>query len=276
MVVTTTEAGLARAQTFSTRAAARILAVSPDRIRYWVKRRLLRPAVSHGRHHRFVFDDLLMMRLAKELLPSRRHLGRVRQCFVKARTLFDRSRPLTALKFQLEDGRIVVRDGDTLCEIDSGQMLLRFTTAPSGKVDDRFGAARSRFRVEEARRLAESDPLGAMKLYKALLARQPASLELHLELAAFEERQGDLEGALRQLLGAAAIAPTRAEIHLKLGLLYRRTNNYDKAVLSFMLALECDPQTLEAHRNLAQLYESVGRSRDALRHLSALNRLSRD
>ncbi|MGH7987012.1 MAG: tetratricopeptide repeat protein [Candidatus Binataceae bacterium] len=274
--MTTAEAGAAHAQTFSTRAAARILAVSPDRIRYWVRRRLFRPAVSHGRNYRFVFDDLLMMRLAKELLPSRRHLGRVRQCFVKARTLFDRNRPLTALSFQLEDGRIVLRDGDALCEIDSGQMLLHFTAVPAGKVDDRFAAARVRARLEEARRLAETAPPRAMRLYQDLLRRDPSNADVNVELAALEEREGDFDGALRHMLGAAASAPTRSEIHLKLGLLYRRTHNCERAVLSFMRALEGDPQSLEAHRNLAELYEKMGRSRDALRHLSALNRLSRD
>jgi hypothetical protein len=54
VAVTTGEGGgLPRAQTFSTRAAARILAVSPDRIRYWVKRQLVNPTAQRGRRYRF-------------------------------------------------------------------------------------------------------------------------------------------------------------------------------------------------------------------------------
>src|SRR5438132_702671 len=52
------------ASTYSTRAAARILAVSPDRIRYWVKQRLVKPAAKRGRRFRFAFHDLILMRMA--------------------------------------------------------------------------------------------------------------------------------------------------------------------------------------------------------------------
>jgi tetratricopeptide (TPR) repeat protein len=265
-----------RVQTFSTRAAARILAVSPDRIRYWVRRRLLNPAVQRGRKYRFAFDDLLMMRMAKELLPGRSRLGRVQRYFDKARNLLERERPLTALKFHNEDGRIVIRDGDSLFEIDSGQMLLRFAPKAAGKIDDRLAAVRARTRFEEIKRVAESDSSRAMALCQELLRCEPANFELLLQMAALQERQGDLNEALRHLQGAAAILPERIEVHLKLGLLYRRMGSLEEATASFTRALGCDPASLEAHRNLAELYERMGRKRDALRHLSALKRLSHD
>ena len=67
-------------KTFSTRTAARILAVTPERIRYWVKRNLVRPLNSGGRKYRFAFNDLLEMRLAKELLGSRQHIDPIQRC----------------------------------------------------------------------------------------------------------------------------------------------------------------------------------------------------
>src|SRR5271154_6570860 len=105
------EVDVPRVQTFSTRAAARILAVSPDRIRYWVKRRLLKPALLKGRRYRFAFNDLLVMRMAKDLLPTRSHLEPFQRCFERVRSFFDPGRPLTSLKLENDDGRIVVRDG---------------------------------------------------------------------------------------------------------------------------------------------------------------------
>ncbi|MGA2412232.1 MAG: MerR family transcriptional regulator, partial [Candidatus Binataceae bacterium] len=59
------EGGVPRSQTFSTRAAARILAVPAYRIRYWVRQQLVSPVALRGRRYRFAFNDLLMMRLAK-------------------------------------------------------------------------------------------------------------------------------------------------------------------------------------------------------------------
>lgn len=263
-------------QTFSTRSAARILAVSPDRIRYWVRRRLVRPS-GRGRRYRFAFNDLLMMRMAKELLPSRRHLEPFQRCFDRARAFFDPGRPVTSLKLENDDGRIIVRDGEIVFEADSGQLLLRFDAKrPIGKVEERFGPARVRERFEEARRLAESDPLRALMLYSELVGREPRNFELHLRMASLLEREGDIAGAIRHLLGAAVVSPANAEIHLRLGILYRKRDENDSAVQSFERAAECDPLSIEAHRHLAELYERMGRRRDALRHLSAIHRLSRD
>jgi tetratricopeptide (TPR) repeat protein len=268
---------LTRVQTFSTRAAARILAVSPDRIRYWVKRRLVQPAATRGRRFRFAFNDLLVMRMAKDLLPNRRHLEPFQRCFDKVRGFFDPARPLTSLKLQNEDGRIVVRDGEVTFEADSGQLLLRFAAERQvGKVEDRFGPARVRERFDEAKRLAESDPLRALMLYSDLLGREPRNFELHMRMASLLDREGDFAGAMRHLLGAAVVMPGNAEVHLKLGLLYRKREEYENALQSFGRAVECDPLSVESHRNLAELYGKLGRKRDALRHLSTLHRLSRD
>lgn len=278
MVVTTGEGGgLPRAQTFSTRAAARILAVSPDRIRYWVKRKLVNPTAQRGRRYRFAFNDLLMMRMAKELLPSRRHLAPFRRCFDGIRRYFDAHRPVTSLNLQNDDGRILVRDREVVFEAISGQLLFPFDfQRPAGKVEDGFGPARVRERFDEAKRLAESDPLRALMLYSDLIGREPRNFDLHLRMAALLEREGDLVGAIRHGQAAALLVPANAEVHQRLGLLYRKREDYELALQSFVRATECDPLAVEAHRNLAELYDRVGRKRDALRHLSTLHRLSRD
>jgi len=277
VAVTTEEGGLPRVQTFSTRSAARILAVSPDRIRYWVKRRLVLPTAKRGRRFRFAFNDLLLMRMAKELLPSRHHVGLFQRCFDRVREFLEPERPVTSLKLQNDDGRIVLSDGDALIEIETGQLLLRFgPQRQAGKVEDRFGPARVRERFEEARRMAETDPLRALTLYSDLLGREPSNFEAHMRMATLLEREGDLSGALRHLLGAAVIVPANAEVNLRLGMLYRRREEHENALQSFLRAVECDPLSIEAHRNLAELYERAGRKRDSLRHLSAIHRLSRD
>jgi DNA-binding transcriptional MerR regulator len=266
---------IGRAHTFSTRAAARILAISPDRIRYWVKRSLVRPLMRTGQM-RFGFDDLLVMRLAKELLPTRHHLDPMRRCLERMRGMFGPSRSVTSLRLANYEGQIVVRDGAVMVEALSGQILLNFGAPPApGKVEERFGPARVRERFEEARRLAESDPLRALTLYSELLGREPGNFEAHIDLAGLLEREGDLAGALRALLGAAAIVPTNGDVHIRLGLLYRRREDTQSAIASFLRAIECDPLSLAAHRNLAELYESMGRKRESLRHLGMVHRLTR-
>jgi len=277
VVGTTGEGGLQRAQTFSTRAAARILAVSPDRIRYWVRRKLVNPTSQRGRRYRFAFNDLLIMRMAKELLPTRRHLEPFRRVFERAVSYCGARRPITSLRLRNDDGRIVVRDRAVAFEAESGQLLL-FAEAsrPAGRVEDGFGPARVRARFEEARRLAESDPARALMLYSDLIGREPRNFELHLQMAAVLENEGNLSGAMRHLLGAALLMPGNAEVHVRLGVIYRKRGELNLALQSFLRATECDPLAVEAHRNLADLYDRLGRKREALRHLSTLHRLSRE
>jgi tetratricopeptide (TPR) repeat protein len=260
--------------TFSTRSAARILAVSPDRIRYWVKRQLVRPSASAGRKYRFAFNDLLVMRLAKDLLRSRRHLEPLQRCFKRMREFVDPERPVTALKLLNDEGRIIVSDNGTLIEAETGQLVFDFRTdRPAGKVEESFGPARVRERFEEARRIAEEDPLKALTIYSDLVGREPGNFEAHMRLATLLEREGDLQGALRHLLGAATIVPASAEVHLRLGMLYRKREDQQNSLKSFLRALDCDPTSVEAHRNAAELYEAMGRKRDAQKHLNAIHRL---
>ncbi|HXW84798.1 MAG TPA: MerR family transcriptional regulator [Candidatus Binataceae bacterium] len=265
-----------REETFSTRSAARILAVSPERIRYWVKRRLIQPAIQLGRSYRFGFNDLLVMRVAKELLPSRHRLQPVQRSLARARELVEPGRPVSSLKLHNDDGRIVLSDNGILIEAETGQLLLDFRLdheRPEGKVEESFGPARVRERFEEARRLAEEDPLKALTIYSDLVGREPGNFEAHIRLATLLERDGDLTGALRHLLGAAAIVPASGDVHLRLGRLYRRRGDDRQALRSFLLAIDCDPTSVEAHRNAAELFDAIGRRRDAQRHLSAIHRL---
>src|SRR5438128_848936 len=128
------------ASTYSTRAAARILAVSPDRIRYWVKQRLIKPAAKRGRRFRFAFHDLILMRMAKDLLPTRRHLQPLQKCVQRVRAFTEPSRPLTSLKLAAHDGVILVHEGDLVFEAETGQLCLQFDrrSRNTGKIEEKF------------------------------------------------------------------------------------------------------------------------------------------
>ena len=147
----------------------------------------------------------------------------------------------------------------SLIEAETGQLIFDFERSyQPGKVEDGFGPARVRERFEEARRVADEDPLKALTIYSELVGREPGNFEAHMRLATLLEREGDLAGALRHLLGAATIVPASADVHLKLGLLYRKKDEHQNALRSFQRTLECDPTKVEAHRNAAEIYEAIG------------------
>jgi tetratricopeptide (TPR) repeat protein len=266
--------GVAERQNFSTRMAARILAISPERIRYWVKRKLVKPAAVRGRHYQFTFEDLLMMRLAKELLPNRRRLDAVQRCFARVGQMIDAQRPVTAVKLYERDGMILVRDGPVTIEADTGQMLLDYGVAPVGAtIKQADSPARLRRLLDTARELEETNSIRALKLYREYLEHRPHDGAVNRRVSALFERQGDPVSAARHLDAAAVAEPGNAELHFDLGVLYRKVQNLDRAAASFIRALECEPDLIEAHLHLAQIYEQQGHQREAMRHLSAAHRL---
>jgi tetratricopeptide (TPR) repeat protein len=266
--------GVAERKNFSTRMAARILAISPERIRYWVRHKLVKPAAIRGGHYQFTFEDLLMMRLAKELLPNRRRLQAVQRCFQRVGRMLDAGRPVTAVKLFEEDGRILVRDGPFTFEADTGQLVLDYGVPSAGETIKQADApARLRRTLEAAQELEESNPARALKLYRDYLEHRPRDGAVHRRLSRLFETNGDPAGAIRHLDAAAVLEPDCAELHFDLGVLYRKLSNLDRSAASFRRALECDPDLIEAHLHLAQIYEQQGRKREAMRHLSAAHRL---
>lgn len=266
--------GAVQRQSFTTRMAARILAISPDRIRYWVKRRLVKPSASHGRHYQFSFEDLLMMRLTKELLPSRRRLLPIRRCFERLSGMLPGDRPMTALRLYQEDGRILVRDGASRFEAETGQFVLAFSEQDYGEsVRHADAPARLRRLLAAAAEMEESNPLRALRLYHEYLEHEPDDSDIHRRLSRLFELNGDLQGAIRHLDAAAVLEPASAEIPFDLGVLYRKQQDFDRAAACFSQALERDPSLIEAHLHLSQIYEEQGRERDSFRHLSAAYRL---
>jgi tetratricopeptide (TPR) repeat protein len=264
--------GAAERKNFSTRMAARILAISPERIRYWVRRKLVKPAAVRGRHYQFTFEDLLMMRLAKELLPNRRRLEAVARCFQRVGQM---QRPVTAVKLYEEDGRIMVRDGAVTFEAETGQMLLDYGMAPAAgqTISQADAPVRLRRLLEAAAGLEESNPARAIQLYREYLEHRPRDSAIHRRLSTMLEGAGDPHSAVRHLDAAAVLEPDNAELHFDLGVLYRKLHNMERAAVSFSRALECEPDLIEAHLHLAQIYEQQGRKREAMRHLSAAHRL---
>src|SRR5260370_14556559 len=149
--------------------------------------------------------------LTKELSVPRQHIDPIQRTLERVRTLVDPERSVTSLKLVNDEGRIVVRDGPSLIEAETGQLIFDFERSyQPGTVEDGFGPARVRERFEEARRVAAEDPLRALNIYSELVGREPGNFEAHFRLATLLEREGDLSGALRHLLDAAAILPASA------------------------------------------------------------------
>jgi len=184
-------------------------------------------------------------------------------------------RKVTSLKLYTEDGRLIVRDGGVKLEVDSGQQVLDFDVSKFAREVAGGQAARVSGILDNAERMEETDPARTIRFYSTMVDAEPTNANVRMKLAALLEKVGNPREALKQYLHAVTIAPDNAEAHLKVGVIYRLCDRPEQSIKSFGRVLKLDPDNLDAHRNLAELYEERGRKREALRHLSAIHRLTR-
>jgi len=89
-----------------------------------------------------------------------------------------------------------VRDGPVLSRSADRTAHFRFRrwlpNAAKSKIDSGRRACANAF--EEARRIAEEDPLRALTLYSELVGREPGNFDAHMRLAVLLERENDLDG----------------------------------------------------------------------------------
>jgi Flp pilus assembly protein TadD len=90
-----------------------------------------------------------------------------------------------------------------------------------------------------------------------------ASAIYHTNIGGHAIREGDLDGALRNLRIATVLAPDWAPSWVNLGVTLSRMGDPEAAFDSFQRALEAEPGNSSALVNLAKLYREQGREEEA-------------
>ncbi len=168
-------------QVFRTNDVARILGVSPARVRAVVRTGLCRPG-GRARVWEFGFQDLVRLRAAQGLLAAKIPPRRVRHALSELAAQLPPDRPLSGVHVYADGRDIVVRDGRTVWQPDSGQVVFSFA------VDDLARAAGAVVPVHGERR---SSSRGRAASSRAATQSPAAWFERALRL----ERKIDVEGA---------------------------------------------------------------------------------
>jgi tetratricopeptide (TPR) repeat protein len=199
--------------------------------------------------------------------------------------------PLSGLSIVAVGDRIVVREGQSLRESDTGQYTLalgfidqggdllmidkradaRVSAAEEAAASAASGATEDDF--ERALALEESDAEAAIALYRACLEADAARMEARLNLGRLLHEKGRHEEAERVYRGSVAAEPL---LSFNLAVLLEDCDRIGEAMAVYRHAIALDPGLADAHFNLARLYEQAGNARDALRHLLAYRRLMSD
>jgi len=111
----------------------------------------------------------------------------------------------------------------------------------------------------------------AMTLYRATLARNPASLLALNNLGSLElDAPGDhVDEAMIHLQEAVRLDPQYVEAHVNLGVAMQRRGRFDEAVSQYQVALRIAPSAAKARQNLGLALLLAGRREEAAPYLLA-------
>src|SRR4030095_2999356 len=95
-------------------------------IRSYVRAGFLSPQQGPRGEYSFSFQDLALLRTAKELLAARVPRRRVRLALQKLREQLPEDRPLRGVRISAQGQHVVARDGREVGDPESGQALFDF------------------------------------------------------------------------------------------------------------------------------------------------------
>jgi tetratricopeptide (TPR) repeat protein len=229
---------------------------------------------------RFSFQDLVLLRTAKELVASHVPPSRVKRALQNLRKQLPTGRPLSAVRLAAEGKSVLVRDGATLWDPASGQVVFDF--ASEAEAGHRFGALMERRSVDPldadewhafGLEVEPEQPARAREAFETALRLDPAHADAHVNLGRMLHEEGDLAGAEAHYRAALENDGTHAVAAFDLGVALEDQSRLAEAAEAYLCALRCDASSADAHYRLASVYERLGKKSAAIRHLSAYRRL---
>ncbi len=120
-------------QHFTTREVAKILSLPEWRIRSCVRAGFIAPGRGADRRNVFTFHDLLLLRTTKGLLNARVPLGRIRRILQSLKKQLPEDKNLWNVSVFADGKRVVVKNGSSRWQPDSGQFLFNFAAEELAK-----------------------------------------------------------------------------------------------------------------------------------------------
>lgn len=261
-----------------------MVGLAPAQIRSFVRSGFLEPERGRRREYRFLFQDLVVLRAARDLaaqdVPSRR----LRRVLRDLREQLPRGRSLAELRISFEAGNIVVRSGGEAWEPESGQRLLDFDVAelaakaaPFAPILVQRAGDPSSLTAEDwyelGFELEASSVDEARTAYRRALEADDEHVDVHLNLGRLLHEEGDPSAAFEHYQTALTLRPEDATAAFNLGVAYQDLGKIEQSLACYRASLESEPALADAHFNLAVLLEQMGDEAGTIRHLKAYMRM---
>jgi tetratricopeptide (TPR) repeat protein len=231
----------------------------------------------------FSFQDLIVLRTAQALADAKVPQRRITKSVRELRRHLPDAMPLSGLSIAAEGDRVVVREGASRWQAESGQYLLEFGGDPADgrlRVIERTKAEASsrggREWFEKGVALEAEDVEAALRAYAKAVAADPSFLDAHINLGRLlhdAKRFAQAERVYRDAIKGCGNDPV---LLYNLGVLLDDLERGSDALAAYEAALRGDPDFADCHYNLALLCERLARPKEAIRHMARYRRLVGD
>ncbi len=264
---------------FSTRQVAQLLRVSPERVRSLVNAGFVSPRRAAGGRFLFGFQDLVVLRAARDLEAGGIGAARVKRLLQRLKEKLPRGRSLAAVRITVDGSQVVVRHGGDAWVADSGQRILDFQVADLAEraVPIARLAANAAHRQPDGPTAEDWFETGyeleatavdeAVRAYLEAIRLDPEHTDAHVNLGRLLHEQGDVDAAARHYRRALELSPSDPTAAYDLGVALQDLGRLEEAARAYRLAIRLEPAHADAYFNLSAVYERLGRRAQAFRHL---------
>ena len=228
-------------QQFGVREVEKLLRLPRSTIHSLIKAGFVSPSRGARRTYRFSFQDLIVLRTAQALAAANVPAKRITQSLKELRRHLPDAMPLSGLSIGAVGDRVVVKEGASRWQAESGQYLLAFEGDPA------------------------SGDLKVIENNTSLEEEIDQGYELHQA-----GRLPEAEAVYRKALAAYGAEPL---LQYNLGVLLDDLGRKPEAMEMYRAALRGDSRMADCHYNLALLCEELGKPRDAIRHMAQYRKL---
>jgi tetratricopeptide (TPR) repeat protein len=271
---------------YTIREVADLLGLSVHQIRAYADRGFLKPERGSRGEYLFGFQDLVILRTAGELTAARIAPRKVRRVLARLREQLPEGRPLTAVRIAAEGDQVIVRDGASVWNPESGQALFDFETPEAAAQAKPLDALQAGGAGPEAAELDAQEwyelgceleagaPDEARDAYRRAVELSPHHADAHVNLGRLLHEQEEVAAAEAHYRIALSINPRHATAAFNLGVALEDLGQIDQAIAAYERALAADPGNADAHFNLAGICEDRGDKAGAFRHLKAYRKIT--
>jgi tetratricopeptide (TPR) repeat protein len=273
---------------YSVRDVERVLHLSAGTTRGLIRAGFVSPTRGAKREYRFSFQDLIVLRAARALIQAKVPRQRIRRSLESLKRELPDSMPLSGLAICAVGDRVVVREGESRWQADSGQYLLgldvslqngvlRMVEHPRDAAPAREAVAappEPRDWFAEALALEATDPQAALEAYRRAAEADPDHIAAWVNLGRLLHERGatrEAETVYQRALERVGPDPL---LLFNQGVLLEDLGRTAAALAAYRNAVAGDPGLADGHYNLARLYESLGEPQHAIRHLGQYRRLT--